>query len=88
MITNMMPVPGIEPELPTMSLWKYNKFRALYYYFTLAVRVRIEYLAAVTSELDIFILHKAVLVKILVEGTDLGIVLNVTTIFQPIIWKY
>ncbi len=21
----MMPVPGIEPELPTMSLWKYNK---------------------------------------------------------------
>jgi hypothetical protein len=54
---------------------------------TLAAHVRIEYFAAGPSELDIFILHKAVLSRSQLEVQTL-VVLNRTKILQPIIWKY
>ncbi len=70
MITNMMPVSGIELVLPTMHCENIAKFAC--WIQTLTTHVRIEYFAAGPSDLYIFNFHKAVLVKIPVGGTNLG----------------
>jgi hypothetical protein len=81
MITNM-PVLGNEPGLPTMSLWKFCALDSN------SGRLRqIEYFASAPLELDISILHKAVLVKI-PFGEPTSVVLNGTNILQPIVLKY
>ncbi len=60
-----MPVPGIEPGLPTMSLLKYKKFCAL-------DLNSVRHFATEPSELDNNNKHKAVLGKIPSTGTNLG----------------
>jgi hypothetical protein len=70
MITNMMPVRGIEPVLPTMHCENIAKFTC--WIQTLTTHVRMEYFAAGPLDLNIFNFHKAVLVKIPVGGTNLA----------------
>jgi hypothetical protein len=67
----MMPVPGIEPGLSTMSLLKYSKTNFTHWIQTLAARIRVEDFVTRPSELDNNELHKAVLGKIPVWGTNL-----------------
>ncbi len=67
----MIPVPGIEPGLPTMSLLKYQK-KFLYGIWTLAACIRVEDFATGPSEIDNNNKHKAVLSKIPGKGTNLG----------------
>ena len=66
-----MPVPGIEPGLPMMSLLKYQQ-KNLHGIWTLAACIRVEDFATGPSELDNNDLHKAVLSKVPGKGTNLG----------------
>jgi hypothetical protein len=66
----MMPVPGIEPGLPTMALKKIKYF--MRWIQTLASHIKVEDFATRPSELNSKELHLAVLVKIPIGRTNLG----------------
>ena len=85
MITNMMPMRGIEPVLPTMHYENIAKFAC--WIQTLTTHVRIEYFAAGPSDLYIFNFTKLYLSRSQL-GEQTLVVLNLTNIFQHIIWKY
>ncbi len=74
----MMPVPGIEPGLPTMSLLKYIYEKK--WDLNSGSCIRVEDFATGPSEIDINISTKLYLAKSLVKEQTL-VVLNGTNIF-------
>ncbi len=81
----MMPVLGIEPGLPMMSLLKYKKI--VHGIWTLAACIRVEDFATGPSELNNTKWHKAVLGKIQAKEQTL-VVLNGTNIFLVGLYFY